>query len=59
MLGGLVVVWTGLRWHTIRQLHAERSEPEFEEEPAELILTLDVWDSRFGPRRTAAVSDKG
>ena len=59
MLGGLVVVWTGLRWRTIRQLHADRSEPEFEEEPAELILTLDVWDSRFGPRRTAAVSDKG
>jgi CubicO group peptidase (beta-lactamase class C family) len=48
MLGGLVVVWTGLRWRTIRQLHAERSEPEFEEEPTERILTLEVWDSRFG-----------
>jgi hypothetical protein len=47
MVSGLVVVWAGLRWHTIRQLHAERSEPEFEEEPGELILTLEVCDSRF------------
>jgi hypothetical protein len=47
MLGGLVAVWAGLRWHTSRQLHAEGAEPGFEEEPAEQVLTLEVWDSRF------------
>jgi hypothetical protein len=53
MLGGLVVVWALLRWHTIRLLHAKRAEPEFEEEPAEQVLTLEVWDSRFSNSRTS------
>ena len=53
MLGGLVVVWALLRWHTIRLLHAKRAEPEFEEEPAEQVLTLEVWDSRFSNSPTS------
>jgi hypothetical protein len=53
MLGGLFVVWAGVRWHTVRRAHTERPELEFENEPAERILTLDVWDSRFAPRSAA------
>jgi hypothetical protein len=47
VLSGLVAVWAGMRWQTIRQLDAGPPEPEFEEESEERILTLEVWDSRF------------
>jgi hypothetical protein len=33
----------------VRRANTQRPDPEFEDEPAERIVTLDVWDSRFGP----------
>ena len=50
LLGGLLAVWAGVCWQAIRQLDAGDPEPAFEEEPAERILTLEVWDSRFSSR---------
>jgi hypothetical protein len=44
LLGGLLAGLAALRWRT---LQAGRTELEFEDEPAERILTLEVWDSRF------------
>ncbi len=48
MLAGLVLVWAIARWQTMRQANAGRPEAAFEDEPSERVLTLEVWDSRFG-----------
>lgn len=44
-LGILAAGYAVCRWHTIR-VDAAGAGPEFEEEPPERILTLEVWDTR-------------
>jgi len=48
MLAGLTIVWAALRWQNVIALGSERTEPEFEDEPADRMVTLEVWDSRVG-----------
>jgi hypothetical protein len=45
-LGVLSIVLALVRWRTAWVANAE-PPPAFEEEPAECVLTLDVWDTRF------------
>jgi hypothetical protein len=47
MLCVLVTTWIGFRWRTGWLANAMASPPEFDDEPAGHVLTLDVWDSRF------------
>lgn len=49
MLGGLAIVWAGVRWRTAWLGSAGRAQPEFEDDPPGRVVTLDVWDSRFLP----------
>jgi hypothetical protein len=49
MLALLAVAWIAVRWQATRPNASDASTPEFEDEPPERILTLEVWDSRFGP----------
>ena len=44
----LVTTWIGFRWSTGWLGSSTASPPEFEDEPAGHVLSLDVWDSRFG-----------
>lgn len=54
MLIGLFIARAGVRWETVRRTHGERPEPEFEEEPADRLLTLEVWDTRFVSARRSS-----
>jgi hypothetical protein len=47
MLGMLGIVWVGVRWRTARLGSVDAAQPEFEDDPAGRVLTLDVWDARF------------
>jgi hypothetical protein len=47
MLALLGIAWIAVRWEAAR---ATATDAAFEDEPPERILTLDVWDSRFGAR---------
>jgi CubicO group peptidase (beta-lactamase class C family) len=44
-VGVLGVVWIAARWRT--SLEATTAAPAFEDEPADRMLTLEVWDSRI------------
>ena len=46
MLGVLGIVWVGVRWRTAWLGSVDGAQPEFEDDPAGRVLTLDVWDSR-------------
>src|SRR5204863_491540 len=60
MLAGLFITWAAVRPETVRRTHGERSEPEFEEESADRLLTLEVWDARFASRaRQTSVAEGG
>lgn len=52
LLGALGVTWIGLRWRTASLGNAIGAQPEFEEEPAGRVVTLDLWDSRLAPSST-------
>jgi hypothetical protein len=45
MLALLGVAWIAVRWQAARSDASGASTPEFEDEPAERVLTLEVWDS--------------
>ena len=45
-LGVLSITLAVVRWRTAWVANAE-TLPAFEDEPAERVLTLDVWDTRF------------
>jgi hypothetical protein len=49
MLGVLGIVWVGVRWRTAWLGSVDGAQPEFEDDPAGRVLTLDVWDGRFLP----------
>jgi CubicO group peptidase (beta-lactamase class C family) len=49
MVGVLGITWIGVRWRTAWLGRATGAQPEFEDEPAGRVLTLDVWDCRFPP----------
>ena len=46
IVGSLAVVWAVAWWHTNRESAAEDLMPEFADDPADRVVTLDVWDSR-------------
>ena len=41
----LAVAWIAVRWRAARTNASDASAPDFEDEPPERILTLEVWDS--------------
>jgi hypothetical protein len=43
----LAVCWTGARWRNRWSFAAAPAQLTFEDEPADQLLILDVWDSRF------------
>jgi hypothetical protein len=45
ILATLGLVWTVARWHASGASTGAELEPEFEDEPSDRIVTLDVWDS--------------
>lgn len=47
MLGVLGILWAGVRWRTASFANSEAALAAFEDEPAERLVTLDVWDTRF------------
>jgi hypothetical protein len=51
-LGVLSVMWAVARWRTAWVGNAD-ALPAFEDEPAEHVLTLDVWDTRFATNSAA------
>jgi hypothetical protein len=50
VVGGLSLVWIVARWRTSWMTNAVAA-PEFETEPADRLLTLELWDSRVQGRR--------
>jgi CubicO group peptidase (beta-lactamase class C family) len=50
MIGLLVVVWLLARWRIRRLVHPDDGAPAFDDEPADRLVTLELWDSRVaGP----------
>jgi hypothetical protein len=49
IVGVLALVWIGARWSTSWLANAV-AEPEFEDEPVDRVLSLDVWDTRVPSR---------
>jgi hypothetical protein len=49
MLGVLGIAWIVARCRTAWLGNASGAQPEFEDEPAGRVLTLDLWESRFPP----------
>jgi hypothetical protein len=47
MMAILAAVWIAARWMTGWRVDSEEASPGFEAEPADRLLTLEVWDSRF------------
>jgi hypothetical protein len=47
MLGGLAVAWAGVRWRNAWRGRATGAQPEFDDDPAERLTTLELWDARF------------
>jgi CubicO group peptidase (beta-lactamase class C family) len=46
IIGVLAIAWIAARWRT-SWLASGVPEPEFEDEPADRILSLEVWDTRL------------
>jgi hypothetical protein len=46
MMSVLAIAWLAARGRTVMLAAAEGAEPAFEEESADAVLTLEVWDSR-------------
>jgi CubicO group peptidase (beta-lactamase class C family) len=49
LVGALALVWISARWRTSWLANAV-AEPEFEDEPVDRLVSLDVWDSRIASR---------
>ena len=45
VVGVLAVIWIVARWKT--SLEMTSTGPEFEDEPGDRVLALEVWDSRI------------
>ena len=48
MISALAVAWLLARWRVRRLAHPDDRSPAFDDEPADRIVTLDLWDSRLG-----------
>jgi hypothetical protein len=53
LLAVLVAVWLCLRWSAHRLRDAQALPPQFEEDDADRVLTLGIWDSVGGDARRA------
>jgi len=58
MLGVVGIAWIAARWRTAWLGNANGAQPEFEDEPAGQVLTLEVWDSRFAGYRETAIGSR-
>jgi CubicO group peptidase (beta-lactamase class C family) len=47
MVGGLAVVWACVTWRNGWLGRARGGQPEFEDDPAERLTSLELWDARF------------
>jgi hypothetical protein len=57
ILSVLGIAWIGVRVRTVWLGNASGAQPEFEDEPAERLLTPELWDSRFTPNSVALTPD--
>jgi hypothetical protein len=48
MIGVLAVFWLLSRWRNLRLARPDDVSPDFDVEPADRLVTLDLWDSRLG-----------
>ena len=46
MLGGLGLAWAAVRWRNARRETATGAPPEFEDDPAERLTIIELWDTR-------------
>ena len=49
LTGALAIIWLLARAITSMQARGADSQPQFEEEPGDRLVSLDVWDHRFTP----------
>jgi CubicO group peptidase (beta-lactamase class C family) len=47
MLGVLSIAWAGVRWRNARVGSVTGAPPEFEDAPADRLMSLELWDARF------------
>jgi hypothetical protein len=51
IFGGLAIAWIGVRAANAWLGRGTGAQPEFEDEPAGRLQTLELWDSRVAPTR--------
>jgi hypothetical protein len=49
MMSLLAIAWLAARVQMVKLAAAEGAEPAFEEEPADAVVMLEVWDGRLSP----------